>query len=65
MAISGTFRNNMSLEEANMIYKLFFEYIMSHCIFKCVFESILLYSHCLLAYVPKCLLIKEVRLSRG
>jgi len=31
--ISGTFRKNMSLEEASVIHKLFFEYIISHCVF--------------------------------
>jgi len=47
-----------------VIYKLFFEYAISHCIFECVFESILLYPYCLLAYVPKCLFINEVWVLR-
>ena len=54
MGILGTFRKNMNLKEASMIYKLSFEHIMSHSVFKCVFESILLYPHCLNA----CLLRK-------
>jgi len=55
----------MSLKEANVTYKLLFEHNMSHCIFKCAFESILLCPSCLLAYVPKCLFIKQVWLSRA
>ena len=47
----------ISLEEVSVIHKLFLEHIMSHCIFKSVFESILLNPCCLLDYVPKCLLV--------
>jgi len=47
----------MSPEDVNVIYKLFLEHLMSHCVFKSVFEGVLLNSCCLLDYVPKCLLV--------
>jgi len=47
----------MSLKKVNVIYKLFFERIMSHCVFESVFEGVLLNPCCLLGYMPKCLLV--------
>ena len=46
MGILGTFTNNISLEEVSVNYKLFLEHIMSHWVFKCVFENILLNPCC-------------------
>ena len=50
--ISEAFRRIISLEEVSVIYKLFLENIMSHRIFKSVFESIVLNS---CAYLFMCL----------
>jgi len=54
VGISATFKKDMSLEEANLICKRFFEYKMSHYVPKWVFESFLPYLcgfACLFAWI--------------
>lgn len=51
-------------EEASVICKLFFENNMSHYVFKMRIRKHFALSLFLLAYVPKCLTIKEVWLLR-